>query len=211
MALNDFILGQGEQARKEAEKKPNSRKKTNYVRLKDGETVRGYLLTTDFVMYLAHGDFNKGIKTHTCKAPKDGVGCISCQHQVKRSKKTIVPIYNVDTKQVEVFDASTTAMKAVYAYVDEYEEEATATPISLSRNGSDTSTTYTMMPVRVKPAEKAIFEIPAELIVDEEFYMNVLNLPSDDYIRELLGLAKEDAVTAVDDNVVAVGDDELPF
>lgn len=211
MALNDYILAQGVEARKKNEEKRPQRSKTNYVRLKDGESMRGFLLTTDFVCYLAHSDFNKGIKTHTCRDPKHGKDCLSCQHDVKRSKKTIVPFYNIDTKQTEVFDASPTAMKAVYAFVDQYEEESTTTAVSLSRSGSDTSTTYTIMPVRIKAAERDLFVVPEGTVITEDFILNVLNIPDDEYVRGLLGLPAADAEIKPINESGNVSDEDLPF
>lgn len=210
--LNDLLLAEGDDARKEAEKK-NSRKKVNYVKLKDGGQLRGFLLTTDFKMYFRHGDFEKGIKSHTCKDPRTGKNCLSCQHGVKRTKSTLVPFYNVDTQQVEVFDASNKAMKVIYAYVDQYEEESTTTAIALIRSGDDTGTTYSLMPIRVKAAEKALFTVPEEIVIDAEFYLGALNPPDDEYIRKLIGLE-----TAADENIEPlpeipndISDDDLPF
>lgn len=209
MNINDFILAEGDETRKQVNKKPMERKKTNYVKLRDGESLRGFLLTTDFVMYINHGDFNKRIKSHTCKDPKNGVNCLSCQHGVKRTKKTIVPFYNVDTKQVEIFDASNGAMKAIYAFTDEYEGDSTVTPISLKRAGGGTDTTYSIMPIRVKAAEQSLFEIPKDIKIDAEFYEGVLNVPDDDYVRELLGLntvSDADIQPLDDEGIGEVGD-----
>jgi hypothetical protein len=209
---NDFFLAEGDAARAEAEKK-NSRKKVAYVKLKDGGQLRGFLLTTNLMMYMRHGDYEKGIKSHTCKDPKNGKNCLSCQHGTKRSKSILVPFFNVDTQQVEVFDASPKASKVVYSYIDEYEEEAVTTPIALKRSGDDTGTTYSLMPIRLKAAEKELFKVPEGVVIDNEFYMNALNPPDDDYIRKLLGLE-----AAADENIEPLpevntedGSDELPF
>lgn len=200
--VNDLFLAEGDEARKEAEKK-NTRKKVNYVKLKDGEQLRGFLLTTDLKMYFRHGDFEKGIKSHTCKDPRNGKTCISCQHGVKRAKSTLVPFFNVDTQQVEVFDASNKAVKAIYAFLDQYEEDSLTTPIALIRSGADTGTTYSLMPIRVKAAEKELFTVPADVAIDGDFYLSALNPPDDDYIRKLLGLD-----TVADENIVAIDLDE---
>jgi hypothetical protein len=191
--LNDFLLADGEETRKEVEKK-EGRKKTNYVRLKDGESLRGFLLADNFKMYQAHNDFEKRIKTHTCKNPKNNpdLTCLSCIHGVKRTKKAIIPFYNIDTQQIEIFDASKKALKVIYAFVDEYEEEATTTPISLTRSGSDTDTTYSLQAARVKKAEQDVFVKPEGIVLDNEFYNNVLNIPSDEYIKKLIGLKTEE-------------------
>lgn len=205
--VNDFFLAEGDDARKEAEKK-TSRKKTNYVKLKDGEQIRGFLLTTDLKMYFRHGDFEKGIKSHTCKDPHNGSNCLSCKHGVKRTKSTLVPFFNVDSQQIEVWDASNKAVKAVYAFIDQYEEDSLTTPIALIRSGADTSTTYNIMPIRVKAAEKELFQVPADIEIDAEFYLSALNPPDDEYVRKLLGL---DSVA--DENIVAIdlAEDESAF
>jgi hypothetical protein len=210
--LNDLLLAEGDDARKEAEKK-NSRKKVNYVKLKDGGQLRGFLLTTDFVMYMRHGDFEKGIKSHTCKDPKTGKNCLSCQHGVKRTKSTLVPFYNVDSQQVEVFDASNKAMKPIYAYKDQYEEDATVTPIALIRSGDDTGTTYSVMPIRVKAAEKELFKVPEEVVVDADFYLSALNPPDDDYVRKLIGLeaVADENIEPLPEVKTDLKDDDLPF
>jgi hypothetical protein len=211
--LNGLLLAEGDDARKEAEKK-NSRKKVNYVKLKDGGQLRGFLLTTQFMMYMRHGDFEKGIKSHTCKDPKNGKSCLSCQHGVKRTKSTLVPFYNIDANQVEVFDASNKAMKVIYAYKDEYEEEATTTPISLKRSGDDTGTTYSLMPIRVKPAEKELFKVPEDIVIDAEFYLGALNPPDDDYIKKLIGIqaaADENIESIPEEGLGDIKDDDLPF
>jgi hypothetical protein len=205
--LNDLLLAEGDSARREAEKK-NSRKKVNYVKLKDGEQLRGFLLTTDLKMYFRHGDFEKGIKSHTCKDPRNGAKCLSCQHGVKRTKSTLVPFFNVDTQQVEVFDASNKAVKVIYAYIDQYEEDATSTPIALIRSGSDTGTTYALMPLRVKAAEKELFKVPEDVVIDAEFYLSALNPPDDEYVRKLLGLGEvaDEEIKAID-----LAEDESAF
>jgi hypothetical protein len=210
--LNDLLLAEGDDARKEAEKK-NSRKKVNYVKLKDGGQLRGFLLTTDFKMYFRHGDFEKGIKSHTCKDPKTGKNCLSCQHGVKRTKSTLVPFFNVDTQQVEVFDASNKAMKVIYAYTDQYEEDSTVTAIALIRSGDDTGTTYSLMPIRVKKAEEALFTVPEGVVIDAEFYMGALNPPDDDYVRKLIGLeaAADEKIESIPDGQTDIKEDDLPF
>lgn len=205
--LNDLILADGEDVRKEGEKKP-SRDKTNYVKLKDGQQLRGFLLTDNFVMYMRHGDYEKGIKSHTCRDPRHGVNCISCQHGVKRVKSTIVPFYNVDTQQVEIFDASNKAMKAIFAFCDEYEGEVTTTAVALKRSGASTDTTYALMPVRIKPAEKELFQVPSDIVIDAEFYMAVLNPPDDEYVKKLIGIADE---TEEQIQTIDLTEDEMKF
>jgi hypothetical protein len=203
--LNDLILGQGDDARKAVEDSNKPKSKTNYIRLKSGESVRGYLLTKDFLAFMQHGDFNRKIHSHVCKDPRSGKDCISCKAAVPRSKVWLVPIYDIDAKSVRIFEAKKKYMAAVYNFVDEYEDEAITTPITLSRTGADAqSTNYSIMPTRVKANEKSLFELPENIEINEDFYMNILNPPSDEYLSELLGLNNE----TTDDEIVAIGDDE---
>lgn len=186
--INQFILAEGNAVRREIEGKKQARKKTVYVNLKDGQSLRGFLLASEFIMYMCHNDFKKGIKSHVCKNPRNEADkvCLSCLHGVKRTKKTIVAFFNVDTQQIEIFNASNKAMKSIYSFIDQYEEESTTTPIVLSRSGNGLDTTYNLMPTRVKAAEQFLFEKPKDIELDDEFYKNVLFIPSDDQVRKLL-------------------------
>lgn len=192
--LDDYLFATGDETRNAIESKPrvaDKHPRFTYLKLQDGESARGFLLTTNFVLYMKHSDYNnRHIKPHTCKNPKDSPDkvCISCQYGVKRHKRTIVPFYNVDTQAIQVFDATPTAMKGVYQFLDEYEEEALTTPISISRSGSEKDTTYSIIPTRVKPAEKLLFSVPTDVTIDEEFILGVLNVRDDDFILKLIGL-----------------------
>jgi hypothetical protein len=203
--LDELILAVGNEA-KEAIASTVCKKK-HYVALKDGQQLRGFLLTTKFVMYISHSDFKQGIKSHVCTDPKHGKSCLSCQYGVRRQKKTIVPFWNVDTKQVEIFDAPNGAMRAIYAYLDEYEDESTTTAIVLMRAGNDTGTRYTLMPIRVKPAEKDLFVIPDNVVIDRHFYESFLQKPSEEYVRKLIGVEEQYQLT----DIAADDTDVLPF
>jgi hypothetical protein len=126
---------------------------------------------------------------------------------VPKSKKWAVPFYNVDTKRLEIFQASSKSVKAFYSFLDEYEDDALTTPLTIKRSGSDQTTTYTVMPVRVKKDEQALFTRPEDLTVDQNFYAEVLAPPEEDYLKKLLGLEKEDEIQPIEDN--AEGDERL--
>lgn len=192
-----FFLAYGEDARAEAEKKKVDR---NFIRLKDGESVRGFLLSKHFPAYQQHNDFERKIHPHTCADPKKEKDCLSCQHNVPKSKKWAVPIYNVDTKRIELFEASGKAVKNFYSFIDEYEEDALTTPITIKRSGSDQTTTYSVMPVRVKKDEQALFVRPDDVEVTLEFYEAVLAPPDEQYLRGLLGLDDEDDIKPIEDD-----------
>lgn len=188
-----FFLAYGADARAEAEKKKVDR---NFVKLKDGESVRGFLLSKHFPVYYQHNDFERKIHAHTCANSKS---CLSCQHGIKKSKKWAVPIYNVDTKRVELFEASSKSVKNFYSFLDEYEDDALSTPIALKRSGSDQTTTYTVMPIRVKKDEQALFVKPEDIEVTPEFYESVLAPPDEEYLRDLLGLNDEEEIKPIED------------
>lgn len=204
---NDFFLAYGEDARAEAERERKPKVLRKFIRLKDGESVRGFLMTKHFPVYFQHGDFEKKIHGHTCADPLNGKNCLSCQHGIKRSKKWAVPIYNVDNKQIEVFEASSKSVKAFYSFLDEYEDEALTTPIALKRSGSDQTTTYTVMPIRVKKDEQDLFIKPENVKIDADFYKEILAPPTEDYLRKLLGLDDETEIKPID----PVTDDERLF
>lgn len=192
----NYIVATGDKVRSAIEGKApieNKHPMFTYLNLKDGESARGFLLTDNFVAYLKHTDFKKGIKSHTCKNPKNlpHVTCLSCEHGVSRQMRTIVPFWNVDTREIQVFDASRTVMKAVYAFMDEYEEDALTTPVVITRSGTAKDTTYSIMPTRVKTAEKLLFSVPDDVKIDDEFIAYVLNIRDDKDIRKLLGLPEE--------------------
>jgi hypothetical protein len=198
--LNDFIIGKGEDARKATENAPQ-RQKTNYIRLKDGQSVRGYLLTNSFIAFYQHGDFSRKIHSHVCSDPRNGKECLSCKNGVNRSKVWLVPFYDVDAGEVRVFEAKKKYISSIYSFTDQYEEESTTTPVVLSRSGSDAqSTTYTLMPLRVKANEKDLFKVP-DAKVDDEFYMNVLQPPTEEYLEKLLGIGSdEDEVKPIEED-----------
>jgi hypothetical protein len=204
--VNDVFLAEGDDARKEIEKK--SFVKTKYVKLKDGESIRGFLLDVAPPAYYNHGDYDKGIKSFPCADPKNGKNCLGCQNGIKRTKMLLVPFYNVDTKAIEIFDANAKHGKTIYSFVDQYGDDAVTTPITFKRTGESTSTVYSIMPLPPKAVttEKALFVVPAELVIDRAFYAEVLTIPDADYIRGLIGLAP----TTVDTPPVNADAGELP-
>jgi hypothetical protein len=117
--------------------------------------------------------------------------CLSCLHGVKRTKKAIVPFYNVDTNEIEIFDASIKALRVVYAFVDEYEEDAIKTPIILTRYGNGKDTAYSLQAAGVRAAERGFFKKPEGIILHQEFYMQVLYIPDDEYNKRLIGLESD--------------------
>jgi hypothetical protein len=104
-------------------------------------------------------------------------------------------------------------MKVIYAYVDQYEEESTETAIALIRSGDDTGTTYSLMPIRVKAAEKELFKVPEDVVIDGEFYMGALNPPDDEYVRKLIGLeaVADENIEPLPEIPNDISDDDLPF
>lgn len=166
-----------------------------YLKLKDGESIRGYFPTRDYVYVLEHGDFDKKINSHLCKDPRHKKDCLSCQHGVKLSKTFIVPFYDVDKQQVLLWKTSAPLDKknkhldALEKFFRDYEEDATKTPVTLSRSGEKAQTSYSIMPISAKTVEKNkdLFVLPDDLKFDREFY-SFLQPPSEEYHRKLLKL-----------------------
>ncbi len=208
-STGNVFLAEGDDARKTINEKP--RVKTKYVKLKDGESIRGFLMATSLVAYYNHGDYERGIKSFVCADPHNGVNCLGCQHGIKRSKMLVVPFYNVDTQSIEIFDAPPKHGKTVYSFIDEYGDDALSTPITFKRTGEKTSTVYSIMPIPPKAVatEKALFVKP-ETVIDRDFYVGVLAVPDAEYIRGLIGLAPIGDATPVNAGGDADGSAVLP-
>jgi hypothetical protein len=200
-----MILGEGDEARKKAEEKNGNKSKTKYLKLGDGGSMRGYLLTGNFVAYMNHNDYEKGIRSHPCTDPKHGKNCISCKAGVKRAKKVLVPFWDADKKEIVVWDAAASKASVAYGFIDTYGDDAFATPIVFTRTGKDTGTTYTLMPLPPKAA-KEVGAPPEDVVIDRAFWEAVMAAPDEDYVRELIGAAKADADEAVDISAADAGD-----
>lgn len=193
----DFLLAYGDEARKEALKGG-----TEYIKLKDGESVRGFFPTTKYVMILEHNDFEKKINTHMCRDPHHRKDCLSCQHGVKRVKTFVIPFYNVDKKVVQLWKISQDEnskkknkhMTVVERFFEQYEGAVENTPVTLSRSGTKAETSYQIMPIPPNQAakQKDLFVLPDDIVIDKEFFAFHLTPPDEAFQRKLLKLDNEE-------------------
>jgi hypothetical protein len=197
MSLNDLLLGSGDAAKQAAEETSAPKKKTNYLRLKSGESAKGFLLSTDFPVVLIHNDWEKRIHSHFCSSPKDKKGCLSCKHDVPAARTWLVPFYT--DGEVKIIELKKKYVQAIYNFISEYEDEALTTLVTFSKSGSGTGVSYSILPARVKKGEEV--ERP-DVQIDNTFWESVVQPLGDEYHKELLGLngVKEADIMAIDDN-----------
>jgi hypothetical protein len=203
VGLNDLILAEGDEARRLNEKKTSNTK----VRfLKKGAAFRGHFLTTKFVTFAQHGDFEKKIQSHACLDPKGRTNCPSCKAGVKRTTKTLVFWFDVDAREIVVRDVAKSAMPSLYDFIDAYGDDALTTiaKVSLGEKGA-----VNVLPVPVKKGE-TIELAPSDVVVDEDLLSYVMGVRTADEILALIA-GKTDAAPT-DDNVEikAVGEGQLP-
>lgn len=183
-SAHDLILAEGDESRK-----LNERKAGRKVRfLKSGQSFRGRFITTKFSTFAQHGDFEKRIQSHACLDPKNRKDCVSCAAGVKRTNKTIVPWYDIDTGEIVVRDMSRTAMATIYAAVDQYGEDLTTDTFQVAMG--DKGAVGVMY---IKPKKGEEFpQTPEDVVIDEDLLTYVMNVKTPDEIRELIG-GKADA------------------
>jgi hypothetical protein len=190
--VNDnYILNEGEAAKQQAEEPSSYGKKNNYVNLKAGESIKVILLDMNFPNYAGHGDYNLKIPSHVCTAPRPGMSCKSCDAGIKRSIKYLVPMWDVDKKEVVIFDTSKKHISSVYSIIDTYGEDVKDEVFLLKRTGAGAQdTSYNFIPL--PPKQKAGITLPDDVKVLElgsqersDFYANILRAPSEEYLAKI--------------------------
>lgn len=191
--MNDFLIAEGEEAKKLAEQQNTPREKVNYVRLKAGEGIRVKVLDPKFPSVYEHGDYAERIPSHLCTAPKSGMKCRSCDAGVKRSIRYIVPLFDIDAKQIVIWDTSKKHVQSLYALIETYGEDIFDEVFQLKRSGAtaqDTAYSFISLP----PKQKAGISIPEDVAQFEygsqersDFYTNILRAPDDAYLDKILG------------------------
>lgn len=210
--VNDLFLNEGDDAKRQAEAPTPTATKTNYVKLAAGQSIRVILLDPKFANYYGHGDFNLKIPSHVCTAPRANMTCKSCDAGIKRSIKYLVPLYDIDKKEVVLWDTTKKHVAAVYSIIDAYGDDVVNEVFMLKRTGSsaqDTSYSFIALP----PKQKASITIPEEakpfVLGSQErsdFYTNILRAPSDDYIAKIMAKVSDEEVAPVENQ-----SDEIPF
>lgn len=146
----------GEEAKKSAETKSVDLK-TVYIRLKENESVRVRLLgVTDYVEYMAHGDFNLGIYTQPCLTPATGEIdplCIAAKSGVegfevlRPKKRYIFAFYDIDKKIIRFWDASKTQASRTIGQISDYADSIEEISFNFKRTGTKTETSYDLNPI----------------------------------------------------------------
>jgi hypothetical protein len=184
MSIENLILAEGDEARKNNEKKTSNRK----VRfLKSGQSVKARFITSKFVQYAQHGDFEKKIQSHACLDPKGKTNCPSCKVGVKRAVKTLVFLYDVENGEIVVRDLAKSSMAPIYEFTDSYGDKdnefavrSTPVKVTLGEKGA-----ITVMPLAPKDA-KGVAEIPDDVVIDEDLLAYVMGVRTPDEITQLI-------------------------
>lgn len=214
------ITKKGSEAAKSANAKAIDFKKV-YLRLKDGESVKVRLLSAeDYVEYLAHGSFNKGIFTQPCIEPT-GERCALCEAAkydkdwkvLSRKKRYLFAMYDLEERMIRLFDASKAQATALISTIEEYRDSLDEIAFTFKRTGEKTSTTYTLSPIlKLTGSAKEAFDAAEGETVDINFYEQALNPRTlEQQVEELrkAGFPADEVFGAVgdDDEVTPIEDD----
>lgn len=179
VSVRNLILAEGDESRELNEKKRSSRR----VRfLKAGQKFRGRFLTTKFITFVQHGDFEKKIPSHACLDPRGKTNCPSCQAGVKRTNKTLVFWYDVETGEIVVRDVSKSGMATVYAAVDQYGDDLTTDTFDISMGEKGMINV-----LYVKPKKGEEFPpTPDDIEIDDDLLAYVMGVRTEDEIKAML-------------------------
>ena len=159
-----------------------------YIRLKDGESVRVRLLgiTEDTVReYMAQGDFNLGIWTQPDISPllngEPSPLTVASRSGIEKfeglypKKRYLFVFGNIDSGELQVWDASKTQGKAMLDLLTEYADSIDDVAFTFKRTGTKTETAYNLIPImKLKAEDKEKFDALANVEVPADFLDNVL-------------------------------------
>lgn len=154
-----LFTAKGEDAKKSASKK-NVDLKTAYIRLKENESVRVRVLgMTDYVEYMAQGEFKLGVYTQPCIdgvlghaspltiASKSGIEGFD---KLYAKKRYIFALYDIDMKAVRFWDCSKTQATKMIGDIEEYREsfeDGDILAFNFKRQGDKTDTVFSLNPI----------------------------------------------------------------
>lgn len=179
-----LFTAKGEKARESASKKSVDLK-TAYIRLKENESVRVRVLSvTDYVEYMAHGDFNLGIYTQPCLTPQTGELdplCVASKSGIEgfdrlyAKKRYIFALYDIDMKAVRYWDCSKTQATKMIGDIEEYAENIGEIGFNFKRTGNKTETVYSLNPIlKLDEKGKEGFELANDIKVEMADFESVL-------------------------------------
>ena len=180
------ITARGKAAKESATKANSSIDfKKVYIRLKDGESVRVRLMSSeDYVEYKAHGSYNLGIWTQACLEPA-GKPCALCEaaktaysddiKNLYARKRYLFAMADLNTGELRVFDATKGQATNLIDTIEEYAENLGDVAFTFKRTGNKTETNYSLKPIlKPKGDDKEKFAKFDELEVTDEFFEAVL-------------------------------------
>ena len=179
-----FIMGRGDEAKKALGNEGGGNNRNElvdgenmFIRLKAGDSVRVRVLSpTDFVTYLSHNHFMKGINTQPCIKPV-GERCLLCEAanykgeeiggiigtvknragadvsewaQMYAKKRTLFAFVDLDTQTIRIFDATKNQADSMIATIEEYADDLDEVAFTLKRAGNKSDTSYTLNPITAK-------------------------------------------------------------
>ncbi len=188
-----IITAKGKSAKESVNKtSTNIDFKKVFIKLKDGDSIKVRLMSAeDYVEYLAHGSYNKGIYTQPCIEPA-GKKCAMCQAakyeggekdafdnaewaHIKAKKRYLFAFADIESGEFRVFDASKNQAKGLIGTIDEYAEDVADVMFTLKRVGTSKDTTYSLNPVlKMKGDDKSKFEAFEGKEVEMNFYETCL-------------------------------------
>jgi len=188
-----IISAKGQQAKESANKGGSDIDfKKVFIKLKDKEGIKVRILSAeDYVEYMAHGSFNKGIYTQPCTK---GVGgeCALCEaskheggepdaygkpewNHLYAKKRYVFAFADIETGETRVFDATKNQAKSIIDSIDEYADNVKEIMFTFKRVGSGTDTAYSLSPVlKMKAAEQESFDKFDESVAEVSFFEAVL-------------------------------------
>lgn len=155
-----------------------------FIHLKDGESLKVRLLSSaDYVEYMAHGLYKRGIYTQPCIKPA-GESCAYCEAAkagIKEFKalraypRYLFAMADMQVGAVRVFDATRRQAVQLMDTIADYTEYLGEVVFQLKRTGSSLDTKYFLNPI-IKPGPedlKAFKQFDGHTI-DDSFYDEVV-------------------------------------
>lgn len=183
-----FITNKGKEAKESINKSGGLDLKETFIKLKDGEGIRVRVMTDeDYVEYLSHGSFGKGIFTQPCIGVA-GQDCAMCEaskyeggekdtwgnpewNHLYAKKRCLFGFVNIDTGKKVVFDATKNQAKDVIGSIEEYADSIGDVAFTFKRTGTKNNTKYKLSPIlKLKKAEQEAFDKADEINFDIEFF-----------------------------------------
>lgn len=179
-----LITAKGQEAKQSANKKGVDFKVV-MIRLKENESVRVRLLgVTDYVEYMAHGDYNLKIYTQPCiNSEINGLDpfCIAAESGVegfdklKAKKRYVFAFFDIDAKIVRYWDATKSQASKLIGDIEEYAENINDIAFNFKRTGTKTDTSFSLNPILNLDAKgKEGFALGNDVKVVEDDFLSVL-------------------------------------